>query len=420
MSRLPAVKEELLKEIDYLYLKIMAQIPHSIKDKYIDKRSPEAPLTKTNMIREMLYTKEGFGIVPLVDKKKNTVVESIDKKVRALLLGKKLSKRAQDFLADYDRWQMINTLLTRYISGIEKATRIDGKIHPSFSLSVAATGRTASQNPNMQNIPKRGPLAAIIRKLFVSSPGYSFVSADASQAEIRWAAFLAQEQNMLDIYRAGGDIHASTAEAVLGKPRSEMTPEEFKEARQKGKAIVFGFLYSAGAKTFQRVAKTDYGLDLTDQQAQDFREGFFNAYPAIKQYHWKVKNECHRNGYVVSPLGRVRHLPEIHSKDDAVVRRAERQALNHAIQSVSSDTVLLSCLEIMKVADPEECRAILFIHDELTMEVLDSCIDKYATLIKHHMVNPPLERFGVELNLPLGSDCKVGKSLGDMIDYESK
>jgi DNA polymerase I-like protein with 3'-5' exonuclease and polymerase domains len=323
-----------------------------------------------------------------------------------------------DFIASYDKWKMIDTLLSRYITGIEKATRLDGKIHPSFSLSVAATGRTNSAGPNLQNIPKRGPLAKTIRKLFVASPGYSFISADASQAEIRWAAFLAQEQNMIDIYRAGGDIHTATAEAVLGKKKEDMTPEEFKDARQKGKSIVFGFLYSAGALTFQRVAKTDYGVDLTERQAQEFREGFFNAYPAIQEYHYKVKRECHKYGYVISPLGRVRHLPEVHSKDDAIVRRAERQALNHAIQSVSSDTVLLSCLEIMKVADPNECRPVLFIHDELTFEARDSEIDKYAKLIKYHMVNPPLKQFGVELNLPLGSDCKVGKSLADMIDYK--
>jgi DNA polymerase I-like protein with 3'-5' exonuclease and polymerase domains len=418
MSLLPSVKEDLQKELDYLYIKILAAIPHCIKDKYIDKRTPEAPLTKTNMIREMLYTKEGLNIKPLIDKKTKKPIDSIEKKTRTLLLSTKLSQKAVEFLTDYSQWKMIDTLLSRYITGIEKATRLDGKIHPSFSLSVAATGRSNSASPNLQNIPKRGPLAKTIRKLFVASPGYSFISADASQAEIRWAAFLAQEQNMIDIYRAGGDIHTATAEAVLGKKKEDMTPEEFKDARQKGKSIVFGFLYSAGALTFQRVAKTDYGVDLTEKQAQEFREGFFNAYPAIQEYHYKVKRECHKYGYVVSPLGRVRHLPEVHSNDNTIVRRAERQALNHAIQSVSSDTVLLSCLEIMKLADPEECRPVLFIHDELTMEVLNSEIDKYAPIIKYHMVNPPLAQFGIELNLPLDSDLKVGPSLADMVDYK--
>jgi uracil-DNA glycosylase family 4 len=762
MALLPSVKEDLLKELDYLYIKILAAIPHCIKDRYVDKRTPEAPLTKTNMIRDMLYTKEGFNIKPLIDKKTKKPNMSIEKKTRTLLLSTKLSDKAVDFIASYDKWKMIDTLLSRYIKGIEKATRLDGKIHSSFSLSVAATGRSAclvgdtliyvlddrekvkikdikngdwvwsfgedtqpvptqvkwqgktgenrkvikvkyqtqgrretkeiictpehlfmlrdgsyvqaeslhygdrlmsiergvtkgyrrmwftgregeirehqqvflsrkgvlsdqghhihhinhnsldnrpenllytasgkehcsyhpfseerckqagdilkrlyaegkinrvyksgeehpawksldrdwcirilwensgkptafrdiyhmdyegvmkklkllgvdfkeiarhfdgdgdlitedriaeaklcknigdaakllkvnyykakefissdnnhmvlsvecleqteevydltidgppnfiangicvhnSQNPNLQNIPKRGPLAKVIRKLFVASPGYSFVSADASQAEIRWAAFLAQEQNMIDIYRAGGDIHASTAEAVLGKPRSEMTEEEFKSARQKGKAIVFGFLYSAGALTFQRVAKTDYGVDLTERQAQEFREGFFNAYPSIKDYHQKVKAECNRDNGVISPLGRFRHLPEMaldtwaNSKNkeiQSIIRSAERQALNHAIQSVSSDTVLLSCLEIMKVVDPIECRPVLFIHDELTFEVLTSKIDKYAPIIKYHMINPPLKQFGIELNLPLGSDCKVGTSLDNMYDWK--
>jgi DNA polymerase I-like protein with 3'-5' exonuclease and polymerase domains len=131
----------------------------------------------------------------------------------------------------------------------------------------------------------------------------------------------------------------------------------------------------------------------------------------------------------MSPLGRFRHLPEMaldtkanekNKEIQSIIHSAERQALNHAIQSVSSDAVLLSCLEIMKVVDPEECRPVLFIHDELTMEVLNSEIDKYAPIIKYHMINPPLKQFGVELNLPLDSDLMVGTNLAEMEEWKPK
>jgi uracil-DNA glycosylase family 4 len=1025
MSALPGVREELQSQLYFLYTKIISTIPYSIKDKYVDKRSPEAPLTKLNMIKEMLYSKAGFNISRIRDKRTGKEIDSVDKKIRKELLSKRIGKKAIEFIDDFDNWRMIDTLLSKYITGIEKATRIDGKIHPSFSLATAVTGRSAClsgdtqifvlderfsvkvkdikvgdwvwsfddklqpvptqvkwqgktgenkkvitvyyktqgsrgsrhikctsdhqfrlrdgsyadagdlkigdrlmaiertesynkayrrmwytgykgeiqehqqvmialgqdksfcqrhihhinknpldnrpsnllfvssgkehcsfhpktndqkeqasrtlkklyaegkinlkvkwgeehpcwksldkewceevlwknsgkptvfrdkynmdytctmkklksmgidfkeiaswfdgegeliteerlekaklcksvgeaakelrvgyyrakelldfdnnhtvvsidtadafedvydltiegppnfiangvcvhncTNPNLQNIPKRGPIANVIRKLFVSSPGYSFVSADASQClvpetelytidgvktleeviknrcpvlsmtgdynfefrdvingwctgknevfelsfddnskviatsshkfydyygvikevrdlkvgdrllhvnlnymagnypelslglqrskglgghtnirihrvvarylnnnrelgkklvhhkdrnidnwvrsnievcasnqehifnfhsggennpnygnrkgkqrvcpvcgklfykppsrdseitcsrdcgnimfppplrflgrrraaasnhkviairslgiretyqievsinhnyvlangllskncELRWLSFLAQESVMLDVYNTGGDIHATTALAISGKTREELTLEEFKAARQSSKVVNFGFIYGAGWRTFQRVAKLDYGFDLSDEEAQRFRAVFFNTYPAIKRYHQKVIRECRQNGYVVSPLGRVRHLPEVKSLDDTTRMRAERQALNHAIQSVSSDTVLLSGLEIMKKVDLTECRPVLFIHDELTFEVKDELVPKYAEIIKHHMVKPPLAQFGITLNLPLGSDCKCGKNLAEMREYQA-
>ena len=185
-----------------------------------------------------------------------------------------------------------------------------------------------------------------------------------------------------------------------------------------GQCVNFGFLYGAGWRTFQRVAKIDYGLEISDDESQHIRDAFFSSYSALRDYHRKVKAFCHQHKYVISPLGRVRHLPEIDSSDNKVVMDTERQALNHAIQSVASDAVLLSALEIMKVCPPDECTPVLFIHDDLTFQVREDLIDKYAHIIRHHMIHPPLEQFGVRLSLPLGSDCKVGRNLAEMVDYE--
>ena len=563
MASLPKVREDLQKEADYLYMKIIATIPHKIKAKYKDKRTPEAPLTKINMIKEMIYSKDGYGVPKIKDPKTGKELDSLDKKIRQELISRKISKKALEFIDDYNRWKMIDTLLSKYINGIENATRIDGKIHPSFSLAVAATGRSSclaeythirvktdtsnyllkniqdiregdvvysydeethsiklasvkwagktgdmsetivveytveggyspsgslrctpehliftlnrgfisarelhprdellgvlperatvsrvildykkidvydltidgpsnfiangicvhnSANPNLQNIPKRGPLAKTIRRLFISSPGHVFLAVDASQSELRWLAFLAQDPVMLKIYRTGGDIHAATAEAIRGKARDKMTPEEFKDARQASKAVNFSLIYGGGARLLQRTAKQDYGVIFSDKEAQDFREIFFKKYPAIRPYHRSIIEECREKGYVMSPLGRVRRLPEVHSFNSTVANRAERQALNHAIQSVSSDAVLLSGTAILDKLNLDECFPCLFIHDELIFECLKDKVAEYAPLIKYHMENPPLEQFGVRLNLPLVADMKMGRSLADMEDYNA-
>ena len=560
-SALPVVREELQRERDYLYKKIINTIPPVIKDKYKDNRTPEAPLTKLNMIKEMLYGKEGFGVKRLTDDRTRKEIDSVDKKVRRELSSRRIGKKAIAFIEDFDRWRMIDTLISKYITSIEKATRIDGKIHPSFSLAVTATGRSclaeythvrvktdnsnyllktiqdiragdivysykestgeminapvqwagktgeqretilvrytlagafspsgqlrctpehliytlgrgfvearylhpsdkllgvfpervdvesvtldykkvdvydltiegppnfiangvcvhnSASAPNLQNIPKRGPLAQTVRRLFIPTQGRVFLAVDASQSELRWLAFLSQDPVMLGIYRAGGDIHATTAEAIRGKSRNEMTPEEFKSARQASKAVNFGFIFGAGARTFQRVAKLDYGVILTEEQAQDFRRIFFETYPAIKAYHRNVIAECHQRGYVMSPLGRVRRLLEVNSRDNVTAHRAERQELNHAIQSVSSDAVLLSGVELLNELNLDECFPCLFIHDELIFECEEDKVSEYAPIIKYHMEHPPLEQFGVTLNLPLVADMKVGKSLADLEEY---
>jgi DNA polymerase-1 len=168
---------------------------------------------------------------------------------------------------------------------------------------------------------------------------------------------------------------------------------------------------------FMDYARIDYGVYFTKAEAEKFIRVFFATYPALKKYHKETIEFCRKHGYVDSPLGRRRRLPDINSKNVGVRHYAERQAVNHRIQSPSSDTVVIAANEILKEPiDPKECKPVLFIHDELIFEVRDnSKLIDYAKIVKHHMENPPLFRdYGLKLSVPLVADAKVGYNAAEM------
>jgi DNA polymerase-1 len=132
-------------------------------------------------------------------------------------MGARISKRAKDFIRLYSEWQELHTLLTRYIKGFEKSVRSDGRIHSRYSIATAVTGRIASSQPNLQNIPKRGPTASAIRRLICAPPGFLLLAIDAAQSELRWAAHISGDQTMIDLLKRGRDLHTETALMYLKK-----------------------------------------------------------------------------------------------------------------------------------------------------------------------------------------------------------
>ena len=418
LKKLPKSRKHIQEELDRLKFEILTLIPRAIQDKYRNKKTGDIALTKTNMIRDTLYSPDGFKIKPVSVKGQSRGV-SIDKTTRVFLKGARIPVKARLLLDLYDEWSMYNTLLTRYIVGFEKSVRLDHRIHPSFSLVGTTTGRTNSASPNFQNIPKRGVAADSIRSLLVPTPGYIFLAADESQSELRWAAHCSEDKTMIETYVQGGDLHTKTAEALMGKSKDQMTPEEFKKARQSAKSSNFGLLYGMSAVSFKEYAKLNYGVELTDQEANDYRNSFFKTYPGLSRYHASVKAKLHADKHVISPLGRVRRLPEIQNTDQAERGRAERQSLNHAIQSASSDGVLLAALNILNHPDfrDDEARLLLMIHDELVLEVVDedALIVKYANMLKYCMENPfESINFGIDLKVPFLAECKTGYDLSSL------
>jgi DNA polymerase-1 len=202
---------------------------------------------------------------------------------------------------------------------------------------------------------------------------------------------------------------------------NDLNEKAKKKARRDAKVVNFGLIFGMSVPGLMNYAKQEYGVTLTRDQAQAWFDAFFGTYRRIRPYHKETIAFCKRMGYVESPLGRRRHLPEIHSENDRERMEAERQAINHPIQSPSSDTVLIALSEMKRkeTFHPEYCRPSLFIHDELVFELKDcSKLEDYVKKINYEMENPPLERnFGFKLSVPLVAEGNLGKNLNSMKEF---
>ena len=271
-------------------------------------------------------------------------------------------------------------------------------LHPRYKPAFVRTGRLSSEGPNIQQVPRRTD----VRRLFVAPEGYDVVEIDYSQLELRIVAWVAGEDRMLEAYASGADLHQVTADA-LGV------------GRHTGKTANFGLLYGAGYRKLRQIAEEDYGLELTDLEAQAIREQWLQAYPAIGRYHEAAVEEARDHGQIETPFGRVRRLPEIHSSEWGLKGNAERQAINTPIQSTASDLTLLMLTEfindpVLKAAD---VRPVLTVHDSIIFYVPTDDTET-VSYIADRMENPPTEKtFGVKLGVPLVADIKRGPSWGE-------
>jgi DNA polymerase-1 len=374
-------------------------------------------LTRRDLVKDALFGKNGFGLKPKFFTK--TRAPSTDAETRADLLSDVVPQNVRSFVEAYEDWSEWFQLKSKSLSQLVGAIRHDGRLHTSFNIVRPVTGRVASAGPNLMNIPKRTSTAEEVRKLVAAPEGYVLIESDESQSELRWMAHLSGDKEMLRVYRNNEDIHLNTAR-VLTKNYDKLLKKEQDRHRTDAKPANFGLLYGSSAEGFARRCRKD-GIEMTKWRAEEIIDNWFSLYPMVAEYQDKTKWMCARDGYIVSPLGRKRRLPGIHSKNFSERGEAERQAVNHPIQSASSDTVLLALVEILKDKriDPEECRPVLFVHDSIILECKEDKVDKYVPLIKWHLEHPPLEKlFGIKLRVPMVADAKVGPNLGEMKDYE--
>jgi uracil-DNA glycosylase family 4 len=422
IEALPVVTERFKGLMDEAENKALAVVPADVLQTYDDKikkarASEKSVLTMDTIVRAALFSEEGFGLE--VIKRSKTKEPSVDKEVRSTLLDKPLKKKVRTFLEEFNLFSEYHTMFSRYLKGFDKNIRWDSRIHTHYSLCVAVTGRVASRNPNMMNNPKRSRSAKEIRRLIIAPPGYKLLAVDESQSELRWAAHVANEPEMIRIFRAGNlDIHTETAKDLYGGRWDDLDEKGISTQRRNAKAVNFGLLFLMGLIGFIRYAKLEYGIDLTKDQGQAWIDTFFGKYRGLPKYHRKAIDSCRSKGYVESPLGRLRRLPGIMSEDSMLRHEAERQAVNQPIQSPSSDTVLVAANEMRKEGlfdNCDELRPIMFVHDELVFEVREDKVEEYAAPIKHHMEHPPLKRdFDVDLKVPLVAELKVGQNLAEM------
>jgi DNA polymerase I-like protein with 3'-5' exonuclease and polymerase domains len=316
-------------------------------------------------------------------------------------------------------------LLNTYAKGFHKYI-YDGKVRSSYSLVGTVTGRSSSRDPNGQNFPKRGKLAKAYRKIFKAPKGWVFLSCDLSQAELRIAAMMSGDTNMLRVYAEGGDIHRTTAAGTMGITVDEFfkLPKDVQDLKRfQAKAVNFGFLYGMWWVKFRSYAKTEYGIDFTEEEAMAIRANFFRTYPMLEHWHQAVQEIVQRQGFIRTFDGRIRHLPGVRSPDESVAKQAMRQAINSPVQSIASDIGLITLGRFLPFLRKKGYDAWLkpcgFIHDAIVCLVREDKASHAAALLKHFMENNPLEKwFGWSPEIPIIADAEFGRTLAQT--YEIK
>ena len=336
----------------------------------------------------------------------------------AVMLALKGRHPAVDLLLERTKWYKY---CTAFFSAYAEQLDDNDRIHTNFKVTGTVTGRLSSgkadadkvtskvqiRGVNLQQVPRD----KMVRGIFGAPPGFRFVEFDYSQIELRIAAFLAREHTMLSLYNSGADIHMSMAMRLTGKPKAEVSSHE----RKMAKAVNFGFLYGMGATKFIGTALSNYGLHVSMEDAEAARNAFFDQFPELLPWHARQRALVRKYKRVQTPFGRVRHLPDIDSKDRKVAAEAERQAINSPVQGFASDLALLSfVLGARRLRDRGlSAFPIGTVHDAVNWQIPDEELSTALPIIKHTMENLPITRlFGIRLDIPIVADCKVGTRWG--------
>ena len=293
-------------------------------------------------------------------------------------------------------YRTLTKLKSTYADGLLKEISADGRIHTNFQMTVTATGRLSSTEPNLQNIPVRRELGAQIRKMFVASPGKVLVDADYSQIELRLLAHIANDETMIAAFRSGEDIHAVTASQVFGVPLAEVTPLQ----RSHAKAVNFGIVYGISAFSLAQ----DIGV--FQNEAKAYMDSYFAKYHGVREYMTRVVEQAKADGYVTTLFGRRRDLPELKSSNFNVRSFGERVALNMPIQGTAADIIKAAMVRVDARMRTEhlQARLLLQVHDELIVE----CPAEEAETVKAILVDE-MEHV-VDYRVPLLVDAKTGAS----------
>ena len=291
----------------------------------------------------------------------------------------------------------LKKLLGTYIDAlpglINKET---GHIHTSFNQTVTATGRLSSSNPNLQNIPVRDAQGKEVRKAFIPYPGQLFFSADYSQIELRIMAHLSKDENLIEAFLEGNDIHAATAAKIFKKQLSEVTSDE----RRKAKTANFGIIY--GISAFGLAER----MGVTRGEAKQLIEEYFQTYPGVKAYMEKSIEMVREKGYAETIFHRRCQLPDINSNNSVVRGYAERNAINAPIQGSAADIIKIAMVRVARRMKEEgiKSKMILQVHDELNFSVLPEEKERLQNLVIEEMQG------AAQLSVPLIADCGWGKN----------
>ena len=408
--------------------------PWSKKAEMVDKKTGKLNWGSPDQLAHLLFEVLKIPSVEKTKTGKNSVSESVLLRIDHPMVGDLLKFRAA------------KKQLSSFIEGWRPYLDLEGRLHPVFKLHGTVTGRLSCEHPNLQQVP-RDPR---IRTLITAPDGWVLIEMDLSQIELRIAAELADEHNLLRVFKEGGDPHWQTAvreiergagyrkeiiktvklhheaqdkkykkmsysEAVeyilgMGGDAAARLMSMWKEVRKKAKAINFGYLYGMWWKKFKIYARDNYGVEVNDNEAQASRVAFFDLYPGFPAWHKKQQRFAQMNGYVRSLSGRKRRLPAASAGRDSPERReAQRQAINSPVQSFANELNLMAALQMFEEFSETWFRICGTVHDAILMWVREDKVEHVYNRGLEIMSHPELlDDFEIEMSVPIEAEAKIG------------
>ena len=315
-------------------------------------------------------------------------------------------------IPDILRYRELAKLVGTYVDNLPKMVGKDGRLHTTFLQTGTTTGRVGSRDPNLQNIPIRTEEGRAMRKAFVAEKGWSLVSIDYSQIDLRMAAILSRDERLVEIFKRGEDVHSGVASRVFNVPLAEVT----KEMRRRAKVINFGILYGMGVNAL----RTNLGEDATREEAQEFLNAYFNTFTRLAEYLEETKAFARTHGYTTTLFGRRRHFPGIRSSAPFIRASAERMAINAPVQGTAADVVRIAMNELYAHLEKEnlhdEVRMLLQVHDEMVFEIKEDAVARVVpyliTIMEGILRN---EDAG---GVPLSVAAAVGQNWAEMKEFK--
>ena len=397
-------------KLDIEYLQALSKEYHSelnrIEGEIFDMAGVEFNIRSPKQLGEVLFNKMGLAT------KKKTASGQYSTNEKEL---KKLAEE-NPIINKIFEYRELQKLLSTYVDNMPKMVGNDGRLHTEFLQTGTTTGRMASQNPNVQNIPTKSEYGKRVRGGFVAPAGSTLVALDYSQVELRCAAVLSGDPKLIEVFKNGEDIHNKVASEVFGVLPESVTPD----MRRKAKVINFGILYGMGVNALRASLQEGSDEPVTVKEAREYLAAYFESFSGLAQWIDKTKSEAARLGYTQTIFGRRRYFEGLNSKLPFIRAAAERMAVNAPVQGTSADITKLAMIATDKYIKEHklssDIKLLLQVHDELIYEVEGSADNVVVTdnikELKSIMENV------AELPVPLVVDVKVGSNWADMTKLE--
>ena len=434
--KMSVLASDLRKVVAFTQNRQLALLPAKMRIKYMDRIDEQLADGKNPMlpsiIKEYFFSPHGLNLKPKTRTDK-TGEPSLAKAHLRTFADNPDAKAMVESMTEGD--SAAKTLST-FVVGFLKHLRPDGLLHPSYMLfhgafnddeddeSGTVTGRLSAKDPAFQTLPNKTKWAKRIRECYPAPKGKVVISIDYEQGELKIIACLAPEPTMLKAYGNGLDLHAVTGAKLALVDYSEFAgwkgsedaerAGKYKHNRDLAKPVNFGLTYGMSAEGFQAYAWASYGLKLTIEEATKMRDAFFELYPGLLAYHEDQRQLVYYQSHVRSPLGRIRHLPMIRSRDRQVKSKAVRQAINSPVQSTLTDMMIWAIAEIDRAYPQGEIAVVGMIHDALIAYVPDDAVELWTGRAAQLMSNLPFHEVGWQPQLKFTVDAAAGPDLANM------